>query len=192
MTQPRSKKTNSSNRQQIAKALRRATGCSYQQALHRVEAAAAQGLLPAVLDKAGRDEAVRLLSAPQTPDASLSSVPASSPPLWDDADGPQIRSRWHALPGGRGKTVSTFELPLAVAEAARASAARSSRPMIIDLDPQHSLHEPFPGVGLNLGDFEPVIIDVPAPGSYDPTLGLSTAEQEDLLRQLRSPGPADG
>lgn len=53
---------NTSNHQRIARALHRATGCGYQKALHRVKAAADAGRLPAKLDQAGREEAVRLLT----------------------------------------------------------------------------------------------------------------------------------
>lgn len=59
--------TNISNRQDIARALNAETRMGYQRALERVVDAAEKGLLPAVLDAAGRAEAVRILSAPTGP-----------------------------------------------------------------------------------------------------------------------------
>ncbi|MEU6290244.1 hypothetical protein [Streptomyces sp. NPDC046988] len=59
--------TNISNRKTIAKALHAETQMGYQRALERVVDAAERGLLPAVLDAAGRAEAVRILSAPTGP-----------------------------------------------------------------------------------------------------------------------------
>lgn len=53
---------NTTNQQRIARALHRATGCGYQKALHRVQDAAAAGRLPARLDQAGRQEAIRILT----------------------------------------------------------------------------------------------------------------------------------
>lgn len=53
---------NITNRQQIARALNKATGCGYQRALERVVGAAEHNLLPPVLDAAGRAEAVRILT----------------------------------------------------------------------------------------------------------------------------------
>ncbi len=55
---------NVSNRQKIARALNAETQMGYQRALERVVDAAEMGLLPAVLDAAGRAEAVQILSAP--------------------------------------------------------------------------------------------------------------------------------
>lgn len=59
-----SSKNITSHRQQIAKALNKATGCGYQRALERVVDAAERNLLPPVLDAAGRAEAVRILTDP--------------------------------------------------------------------------------------------------------------------------------
>ena len=55
------KKSGTTHQQQIAKELNRRTSCGYQEALRRVAAAARKGLLPANLDKEGREEAVRIL-----------------------------------------------------------------------------------------------------------------------------------
>lgn len=52
---------NTTNQERIARALNRSTGCGYQRALQRVRAAAAAGQLPAKLDQAGHDQAVRML-----------------------------------------------------------------------------------------------------------------------------------
>ncbi|MFB6984653.1 hypothetical protein ACNPQN_39100 [Streptomyces sp. NPDC056297] len=54
--------THPTNRRQIAKALDAQTRMGYQHALQRVVDAAEKGLLPEVLDEAGRAEAVRLLA----------------------------------------------------------------------------------------------------------------------------------
>ncbi|MFD7861483.1 hypothetical protein [Streptomyces sp. NPDC059783] len=54
--------THPTNRRQIAKALDAQTQMGYQRALQRVVDAAEKGLLPEVLDEAGRAEAVRLLA----------------------------------------------------------------------------------------------------------------------------------
>ena len=62
MTQPKTS-TNLTHHQRIARALHRATGCGYQKALARVTLASGRGLLPPVLDKAGREAAVRILIA---------------------------------------------------------------------------------------------------------------------------------
>ncbi|WP_330351808.1 hypothetical protein [Streptomyces sp. NBC_00582] len=90
--------TNISNRQDIARALNAETRMGYQRALERVVDAAAKGLLPAVLDAAGRAEAVRILSAPTGPQPTDrkaaritqrvgEAAPVASPafPLWDGA-----------------------------------------------------------------------------------------------------------
>jgi hypothetical protein len=74
------KKTSLSHQQQIARALNRACGCGYQEALRRVAEAARKGLLPAVLDRAGRERAVEILL---TADASLLETPAAPVPLSD-------------------------------------------------------------------------------------------------------------
>ncbi|AEY86858.1 hypothetical protein SHJG_1582 [Streptomyces hygroscopicus subsp. jinggangensis 5008] len=57
---------NTTNQERIARALNRSTGCGYQKALQRVRAAAAAGRLPAKLDQAGRDQAVRMLAEDDT------------------------------------------------------------------------------------------------------------------------------
>ncbi|MFE1521803.1 hypothetical protein ACFW9I_34180 [[Kitasatospora] papulosa] len=54
--------THPTNRRQIAKALDAQTRMGHQLALQRVVDAAEKGLLPEVLDEAGRAEAVRLLT----------------------------------------------------------------------------------------------------------------------------------
>ncbi|MEU5193653.1 hypothetical protein AB0G86_06255 [Streptomyces scabiei] len=72
------KKTSLTHQQQIARALNRACACGYQEALRRVAEAARKGLLPAVLDKAGRERAVEILLAA---DASLLETPAEPVPL---------------------------------------------------------------------------------------------------------------
>ncbi|WP_424892222.1 hypothetical protein [Streptomyces sp. XH2] len=77
MAQPK-KKPNPSNQQRIARALNQASGCGYQEALRRVAEAARQGLLPAVLDKTGREQAVEILLAA---DPSLLETPAAPVPL---------------------------------------------------------------------------------------------------------------
>ncbi|MFD7919751.1 hypothetical protein ACFV3R_11045 [Streptomyces sp. NPDC059740] len=64
---------NLTNRQQIARALNKATGCGYQRALERVVDAADRNLLPSVLDAAGRAEAVRILTDP----AAIAPTPGS-------------------------------------------------------------------------------------------------------------------
>ncbi|MFJ9574639.1 hypothetical protein [Streptomyces bacillaris] len=202
MTPPRRAKANSRNRQQIAKALRDAAGCTYQQALQRVEDAAARGLLPAVLDKAGRQEAVRLLSTPLGP-----SGPAPEPD--EDETAPFRTSVVPGAPGGSDKTTigtgfdhvwwrpDTRALLLSgLLTSAHRKMARlrtpvdrapdapveSSRIQVLDLDPQPSLRGPW----RDSSGYEPVILDVPPPGTYDPSLGLSPAERDEILRQLSS------
>ncbi|MGP3953498.1 hypothetical protein [Streptomyces sp. 7N604] len=69
---------NTTNRQQIARALNKATGCGYQRALERVVDAAERNLLPPVLDAAGRAEAVRILTDP------TAAEPAPGPMLAKD------------------------------------------------------------------------------------------------------------
>lgn len=68
---------NTTNQERIARALNRSTGCGYQKALQRVRAAAAAGRLPAKLDQAGRDQAVRMLAEDYTRPARTA-VPANS------------------------------------------------------------------------------------------------------------------
>ena len=90
--------THPNNRQQIARLLNKATGCGYHRALTRVVDAAEAGLLPTVLDAAGRAEAVRILCAPTGPQPATRTAapitegigkadPLASPalPLWDGA-----------------------------------------------------------------------------------------------------------
>ncbi|MGW6144444.1 hypothetical protein [Streptomyces sp. NPDC055140] len=69
---------NTTNRQQIARALNKATDCGYQRALERVVDAAERNLLPPVLDAVGRAEAVRILTAP------TAAAPAPGPMLAKD------------------------------------------------------------------------------------------------------------
>ncbi|MCX4827033.1 hypothetical protein OG883_46200 [Streptomyces sp. NBC_01142] len=79
MAQPK-KKANLSHQQQLARALNRASGCGYQEALRRVAEAARKGLLPALLDRAGRERAVEILLAA---DASVLETPSAPVPLSD-------------------------------------------------------------------------------------------------------------
>ncbi|WP_370138360.1 hypothetical protein [Streptacidiphilus sp. EB103A] len=72
------KKTNTGHQQQIARLLHKASQCGYQEALRRVAQAARKGLLPPVLDKAGREQAVAFLLAA---DPSLLEAPAAPMPL---------------------------------------------------------------------------------------------------------------
>ncbi|WP_030230469.1 hypothetical protein [Streptomyces sp. NRRL S-350] len=74
---------NTSNHQRIARALNTSTGCGYQTALQRVQAAADAGRLPARLDQAGREEAVRMLTENHlrpTPAVAAESVPSKATP----------------------------------------------------------------------------------------------------------------
>ncbi|MFE9137849.1 hypothetical protein [Streptomyces sp. NPDC007355] len=66
----------------IARALNRSTGCGYQKALQRVKAAADAGKLPARLDQAGREEAVRLLTE-NRPQSALATMGVASGPSSD-------------------------------------------------------------------------------------------------------------
>ncbi|WP_394426817.1 hypothetical protein [Streptomyces sp. SGAir0957] len=72
---------NTTNQERIARALNRSTGCGYQKALQRVKAAADAGKLPAKLDQAGREEAVRMLTEnpaqPAPAPAGVASGPSS-------------------------------------------------------------------------------------------------------------------
>jgi len=183
MTRSRS---NSTNRKQIAKELNRRTSCGYHEALNRVEDAAQAGLLPAVLNQEGREEAVRILANAETnPTTKATSgersssfaapVPRPSPP------DPVSR-------GGARKTVST------AADVARILAEQhGDRVLLVDTDPPrplpwHSLTVPVfqePG-------FDMVGVDVPG-GYVLPAVDLTPAEEEAkaaFLRQLRSPGAA--
>ncbi|WP_331738424.1 hypothetical protein [Embleya sp. NBC_00896] len=67
------------NQERIARALNRLTGCGHQKALQRVKAAADAGKLPAKLDQAGREEAVRVLTESHTQPAPAP-VPVASGP----------------------------------------------------------------------------------------------------------------
>lgn len=182
MAHPHKKKPVSSNRRQIAKALRDATGLTYQQALRRVEDAAARGLLPAVLNKVGQEEAVRLLTSYEAATSTVAPAPSGSRV-------PDSRPEEAGLPlfqrGGSEKTSVRFDPPTS---ADFAAAARiHDHVLVFDLDAQPSLSGPWPSPALSPFTFEPVIIDAPLPGTYDPTLGLTAAEQEEVLRLLRPP-----
>ncbi|MFC8442608.1 hypothetical protein ACFUJT_31160 [Streptomyces griseoincarnatus] len=94
---------NTTNHQRIARELNRSTGCGYQKALQRVKAAADVGQLPAKLDQAGREEAVRMLTGnrPQPAPAPMGVVSGSS------SDTPPVVV--HGLVrGGADKTVTTL------------------------------------------------------------------------------------
>ncbi|MEU8308954.1 hypothetical protein AB0C84_35870 [Actinomadura sp. NPDC048955] len=69
-------RSSGAHQQKIARALQQQLGgaVSYQEALRRVRAAAAEGSLPRTLDKAGRAEAVRLLAAGHLPAAAPGAV----------------------------------------------------------------------------------------------------------------------
>ncbi|MCL3998905.1 hypothetical protein [Streptomyces lavenduligriseus] len=70
---------NTTNQERIARALNRTTGCGYQKALQRVQAAADAGKLPAKLDQAGREEAVRMLTDNDTQPAPAPVAVTSGP-----------------------------------------------------------------------------------------------------------------
>ncbi|MGP3950850.1 hypothetical protein [Streptomyces sp. 7N604] len=70
---------NTTNQERIARALNRSTGCGYQKALQRVKAAADAGKLPAKLDQAGREEAVRMLTENHTQPTPAPAAVASGP-----------------------------------------------------------------------------------------------------------------
>ncbi|MCG7522878.1 hypothetical protein MHW47_00210 [Streptomyces sp. OfavH-34-F] len=176
MTPPRRAKANSRNRQQLAKALRDAAGCTYQQALQRVEEAAVRGLLPAVLHKAGRQEAVRLLSTPLG-----SSGPAPAPDR--DETAPRRSSVVPGAPGGGSdKTMIGTGFDHARTPADPDAPFESLRIRVLDLDARSSLEGPW----RDSSDYVPVILDVPPPGTYDPGVGLSPAERDEILRRLSS------
>ncbi|MEU5242388.1 hypothetical protein ACH4UR_37435 [Streptomyces lydicus] len=114
---------NTTNQERIARALNRSTGCGYQKALQRVKAAAAAGKLPAKLDQAGREEAVRMLTENPTqptpapaPVAVASGAPSHTQPLV--VTGGLVR-------GGMDKTVAAID--------AGALAQRGYRVLPVDL-----------------------------------------------------------
>jgi hypothetical protein len=195
MTPPRRAKANTRNRQQIAKALREAAGCTYQQALQRVEEAAARGLLPAVLDKAGRQEAVRLLSSPlgssgPAPAPACEGKAASRtcvmPNVAGGADKTMVRTDFDSAwwrPDIRALVISGFLSSThrkMAGDRGPGGPIERSRIRVRDLDTQPSLPGPWrDGLG-----YQPVILDVPPPGTYDPSLVLSPAERDEILRQL--------
>ncbi|MFE9424315.1 hypothetical protein ACFYNO_15255 [Kitasatospora sp. NPDC006697] len=72
---------NTSNHQRIARLLNSSTGCGYQKALQRVQAAADAGRLPARLDQAGREEAVRMLTEPHPQPFPAPAVAGGAPSL---------------------------------------------------------------------------------------------------------------
>lgn len=182
MAHPHKKKPLSSNRQQIAKALRDATGLTYQQALRRVEDAAARGVLPAVLNKEGREEAVRLLSSTEL--ATVSDPPSGSRVRESSSGASDLASLFQR--GGSEKTMVRSDPPTA-ADFAAAAGVHYSRVLIFDLDTQPSLSGPWPAPALDPFAYEPVVVDVPPLGMYDPSLGLTAAQQDEVLRQLRPP-----
>ncbi|MEV6404039.1 hypothetical protein AB0M58_13980 [Streptomyces bobili] len=92
---------NTTNQERIARALNRTTGCGYQKALQRVKAAADAGQLPAKLDQAGRDEAVRMLTEKHTQPASAPVAVASGP----SADTQPPATTLGLVRGGLDKTV---------------------------------------------------------------------------------------
>jgi hypothetical protein len=94
---------NTTNHQRIARALHRATGCGYQKALQRVQAAADAGRLPARLDRAGREEAVRMLTEYQPQPAPA--VEASAP-----VAGAQPSALAGLVRGGLDKTVAVVDI----------------------------------------------------------------------------------
>lgn len=93
---------NTTNQERIARALNRSTGCGYQKALQRVRAAADAGKLPAKLDQAGREEAVRMLTENHTQPATAPGAVASGPS--SDTQPPVVTRG--LVRGGLDKTVT--------------------------------------------------------------------------------------
>ncbi|MFD7919507.1 hypothetical protein ACFV3R_09810 [Streptomyces sp. NPDC059740] len=96
---------NTTNQERIARALNRATGCGYQKALQRVKAAADAGTLPAKLDQAGREEAVRMLTERHTQPAPAPLAGASGPASHTN---PPVVTRG-LVRGGPDKTVAAID-----------------------------------------------------------------------------------
>lgn len=88
---------NTTHQQKIARALHQATHCGYQEALRQVRLAAERGLLPATLDGAGRERAVRILSTtppagipPQSQTDTVSDTFGAHPQLADESRVPSL------------------------------------------------------------------------------------------------------
>ncbi|WP_250305238.1 hypothetical protein [Streptomyces sp. A 4/2] len=97
---------NTSNHQRIARALNSSTGCGYQRALQRVKAAADAGRLPARLDQAGRDEAVRMLTESHPQPIPAPTAAASAPPV----DTKPSAMMLGLVRGGLDKTVAVSDV----------------------------------------------------------------------------------
>ncbi|MFF9076219.1 hypothetical protein ACF1A9_28600 [Streptomyces sp. NPDC014872] len=111
---------NTTNQERIARALNRTTSCGYQKALQRVKAAADAGHLPAKLDAAGREEAVRMLTESHTQPAPV--AVASGP----SADTQPSAVMLGLVRGGLDKTV-------AVVDASALAAQQGHRVLPVDL-----------------------------------------------------------
>lgn len=97
---------NTTNQERIARALNRSTRCGYQRALQRVQAAADAGKLPAKLDQAGREEAVRMLTENHPQPAPIPVALASGP---SSRTQPPVITRG-LVRGGMDKTVAAFDI----------------------------------------------------------------------------------
>ncbi|MEU0213935.1 hypothetical protein ABZ281_02050 [Streptomyces sp. NPDC006265] len=111
---------NTTNQERIARALNRTTSCGYQKALQHVKAAAEAGQLPAKLDQAGREEAVRMLTENHTRPAP--GVVKSGP----SADTQPSTVTLGLVRGGLDKTV-------AVTDASALAAQQGHRVLPVDL-----------------------------------------------------------
>ncbi|GAA2969890.1 hypothetical protein GCM10010519_01340 [Streptomyces lactacystinicus] len=100
---------NTSNHQRIARALNSSTGCGYQRALQRVKAAADAGQLPARLDRAGREEAVRMLTESHPQPIPAPPAAASAPPVPSVDTQPSARVLG-LVRGGLDKTVAVSDI----------------------------------------------------------------------------------
>jgi hypothetical protein len=98
---------NTTNQERIARALNRSTGCGYQKALQRVQAAADAGKLPVKLDQAGREEAVRMLTENHIQPTPTSVATASGPS--SHTPPPPVMARG-LVRGGMDKTVAAFDV----------------------------------------------------------------------------------
>ncbi|GAA1227309.1 hypothetical protein [Streptomyces rhizosphaericus] len=96
---------NTTTQERIARALNRSTGCGYQKALQRVKAAADAGKLPAKLNQAGREEAVRMLTENHTQPTPAPVDVASGPSSHTE---PSVLTRG-LVRGGMGKTAATID-----------------------------------------------------------------------------------